>query len=230
MPSQFGQDRLVLQLLNGQRGGYFLDTGAADGIRSSNTALLEREYGWRGLCVEPNSAYYARLTRARRCTCLHACLYDRVADLPFLEAAGTLGGLVDAFSPQQLAHAIRTQHLPLDAAGVPPLVTKRTMTLQTALAEANAPPVIDYWSLDTEGTELLLLNSFPFDRYTFNVLTVEHNHQPARIAIRRLLERRGFIHVTAWLIDDCYIRAAAFPGRHAQSAAWRRLKPSPALK
>jgi hypothetical protein len=222
MPSQFGQDHLVLQLLHGKRDGFFLDTGAADGIRSSNTELLEREYGWRGLCVEPNTGFYEKLTRARRCTCLHACLYDRVADLPFLEAAGTLGGLIETFGPQQLAHAVRTQGLSLDADGIPPLVSKRTMTIRTALAWSQAPRIIDYWSLDTEGTELLLLKSFPFDCHTFNVLTVEHNHQPARVAIRRFLEARGFIHVTSLFIDDCYIRAAAFPGRHAASAVWRR--------
>ncbi|MYN42947.1 FkbM family methyltransferase [Duganella sp. FT109W] len=221
MSSQFGQDRLVLQLLNGQRNGFFLDTGAADGIRSSNTVLLEREFGWRGLCVEPNDAFYQKLIHTRRCMCLHACLYDRETELPFLEAAGTLGGLINEFGPGQMANAIRTQHLPLDAEGMPPLVSKRTMTLATALALAEAPPVIDYWSLDTEGTELLLLKSFPFDRHTFNVITVEHNHQPARQDIRNLLEARGFLHVTAWFIDDCYIRAAAFPGRHASSVVWR---------
>jgi hypothetical protein len=133
-----------------------------------------------------------------------------------------LGGLIGDFGPGQLAHAVRTQHLPLDASGMPPLVSKRTMTITTALALAGAPAVIDYWSLDTEGTELILLKSFPFDRHTFNVITVEHNHQPARQHIRRFLEMRGFVHVTAWFIDDCYIRAAAFPGWHAGSAAWRR--------
>ncbi|NYE63850.1 FkbM family methyltransferase [Duganella sp. 1224] len=222
MPSQFGQDQLVLQLLNGQRNGYFLDTGAADGLRSSNTALLEREFGWRGLCVEPNTTFYQRLIRNRNCQCLNACLYDRVADLPFLEAAGTLGGLVNAFAPAQLAHAVRTQRLTLDAAGHPPLVSKRTMTLATALSQARAPAVIDYWSLDTEGSELALLRSFPFERHTFNIITVEHNHQPARAAIRGFLEARGFIFVTAWFIDDCYLRAAAFPRRHAGSVVWRR--------
>lgn len=221
MPSQFGQDRLVLQLLNGKRDGFFLDTGAADGIRSSNTQLLERDFGWRGLCVEPNTRFYQKLIRARNCTCLNACLFDRVADLPFLEAAGTLGGLIDAFSREQLAHAVNNQRLPLDADGMPPLVTKRTMTLETALSLSKAPPVIDYWSLDTEGSELLLLKSFPFGRHTFNVITVEHNHQPARLAIRRFLEEHGYIFVTAVFIDDCYVRSAAFPGLHARSSAWK---------
>lgn len=222
MPSQYGQDHLVLQLLGGQRGGFFLDTGASDGIRSSNTELLERHFGWNGLCVEPNNQFFEKLVRARRCTCVNACLYDSETDLPFLEAAGTLGGLIDSFEPGQLEHAMYMKQLRLDAAGRPPLVTKRTMTIEAALDHASAPPVIDYWSLDTEGSELLLLQSFPFDRYTFNVLTVEHNLRPARHAIRHFMESRGFDFVAELVIDDCYVRRAALPHRHSTSAAWRR--------
>ncbi|MES2951394.1 MAG: FkbM family methyltransferase [Pseudomonadota bacterium] len=223
MPSQYGQDLFALQLLNGKRDGYFLDTGASDGFTSSNTELLERSYGWSGICVEPNTRSFEKLLQARRCVCLNTCLYDRVADLPFLEAAGTLGGLMEGFGQRQLANAVQRKHLRLDDAGLPPLVTKRTTTLETVLDAARAPPVIDFWSLDTEGTELLLLQSFPFARYTFNVLTVEHNHQPAaRAAIRRFLEARGYEFVTALFIDDCYIRSAAFPQRYSHSAVWRR--------
>jgi len=222
MPSQYGQDHFVLQLLGGKRNGFFLDTGASDGVRSSNTALLERHFGWRGLCVEPNTHFFHKLVRARRCTCLNACLYDSEADLPFLEAAGTLGGLVDMFEPGQLENAMYWKQLKPDAAGRPPLVTKRTMTIEAALDRAGAPREIDYWSLDTEGSELLLLQSFPFGRYTFNVLTVEHNLRPARHAIRRFLESHGFDFVAELVIDDCYVRRAALPNRYAASAVWRR--------
>lgn len=222
MPSQYGQDQLVIDLLNGKRNGFFFDIGASDGIKSSNTEMLERDFGWRGLCVDANTCFYEKLRRNRRCVCLNACLYDHVADLPFLEAAGTLGGLFEVFDREQLAYALKHNTFTLDEAGMPPLVTKRTMTIASALEMANAPPVIDYWSLDTEGTELRLLQSFPFDRYTFNVLTVEHNNQPIRVELRRFLEARGFALVTTLFIDDCYIRTAAFPDRHRQSAVWRR--------
>jgi hypothetical protein len=96
------------------------------------------------------------------------------------------------------------------------------MTIEAALDHAGAPPVIDYWSLDTEGSELLLLRSFPFERYTFNVLTVEHNLRPARRAIRSFMESRGFDYVAELVIDDCYVRRGALPHRHCASAVWRR--------
>jgi hypothetical protein len=49
--SQAGQDAWVLNLMGG-RPGYFVEAGAHDGVTHSNTAALERDHGWRGLCVE----------------------------------------------------------------------------------------------------------------------------------------------------------------------------------
>ena len=49
---------------------------------------------------------------------------------------------------------------------------KIARTLRSVLRECEAPPIIDYWSLDTEGSELTLLKSFPFDDYSFRVVTL----------------------------------------------------------
>ena len=81
--------------------------------------------------------------------------------------------------------------------------------LGSLLRQAGAPAIIDYWSLDTEGSELALLQEFPFDRFTFRVLTVEHNRHPRlREAYRRFLESRGFARYCEIEIDDCYVNTA----------------------
>jgi hypothetical protein len=54
MSSQYGQDFFVLEALGGMRNGFFLDSGAADGVSSSNTHLLEESFGWNWICIEPN--------------------------------------------------------------------------------------------------------------------------------------------------------------------------------
>lgn len=220
MPSQLGQDRFVLEVLDGLRGGYFLDSGAADGLRSSNTLLLERDYGWRGLCVEPDERFFADLVRNRAATCVNCCLFDREGEAEFL-SAGTLGGLMETYQPEHLAFVSRHYRAsPGDA--VLPKVRKPVRTLATVLAEAGAPTVIDYWSLDTEGSELALLKSFPFETYAFRVLTVEHNRYPVRREIRAFLEARGYAFVRDFGIDDGYV-APGLPGsRSWRSAAWRR--------
>ena len=188
----------MLELLEGKRNGYFLDSGAADGRSSSNTLLLETEYEWNGICVEPNPELFAELTRHRRCHCVNACLYDRDGDVEFVDAR-FLGGIRETYAPSQL------RFLHTRPSGPPPIVRRPTRTLRSVLREFNAPAVIDYWSLDTEGSELKILQSFPFDTHQVRVLTVEHNRRPDyRAHIRELLERHGYRLLKNLDIDDCY--------------------------
>ena len=48
-----------------------------------------------------------------------------------------------------------------------------TVPLQEIFERHHVPKVIDYFNLDVEGAEEFVLRSFPFDRYRFNVLTIE---------------------------------------------------------
>src|SRR6185436_20722997 len=141
----------------------------------------------------------------------------------FLDA-GTLGGIVDCYGPGLLDHARR--HGP--TSGGPPIATTasmRTRTIRSVLEEYEAPHVIDYWSLDTEGSELAVLDGFPFDEYTVRVLSVEHNWTPMRQEIRELLEARGLKWVRELGCDDAYVAAdlVVNPGLPSwRSAAWSR--------
>ena len=51
--SQLNQDLNVLNLYNNKQNGYYIEIGASDGITLSNTYLLEKEYNWKGICIEP---------------------------------------------------------------------------------------------------------------------------------------------------------------------------------
>jgi FkbM family methyltransferase len=205
MHSQYGQDLFVLEVLEGKREGFFLDSGAADGVSASNTLLLERAFGWQGICIEPNERFFASLVRNRRCRCLNCCLYDREGEIEFLEDANTLGGILEEYDPAHLRFATRTFGIPAGVDGKPATVRKPARLTRSVLRECGAPPVIDYWSLDTEGSELALLKSFPFDEYACRVITVEHNWLPSREQIRGFLESRGYRRAAVLEIDDCYV-------------------------
>jgi hypothetical protein len=70
-----------------------------------------------------------------------------------------------------------------------------TITLLTLLQNANAPKYIDYISIDTEGSEFEILNSFDFTRYEFGILTIEHNHNANENLIDQLLFTNGYVRV-----------------------------------
>jgi hypothetical protein len=224
MSSQYGQDLFVLEVLGGLRGGFFLDSGAADGVSGSNTLLLESSFCWTGICIEPNRALFKALAKNRpSCCCINCCLYDRDGAVEFLENARMLGGILSEYHPTHLRYAKEMVHLPEDVEGRPITVPRASRTVGSVLRACRAPSIIDYWSLDTEGSELAILNSFPFGEFAFRVLTVEHNRLPSRERIRALLECRGYHRVRALEIDDCYVRDDLVTGPPPRSSVWTRI-------
>ena len=85
-----------------------------------------------------------------------------------------------------------------------------TISLNDLLAEHGAPREMSYLSIDTEGSELSILEGLDFARYKFKVITVEHNFvKESRDGIKRLLESHGYVrkyeHIS--LFDDWYVLA-----------------------
>jgi hypothetical protein len=86
------------------------------------------------------------------------------------------------------------------------------ITLHQALEEANAPRVIDYMSLDTEGSELPILLDYylntPVDELRrFKCLSVEYGYDSTILeALNLLLGHWGyeFVRLSGW---DAFYRA-----------------------
>jgi hypothetical protein len=84
----------------------------------------------------------------------------------------------------------------------------------TVLAEATAPSVIDFMSLDVEGSELTVLRNFPFDSYRVRTACIEHNGRsdlPEMVGIMRdhglVRVLDGFSGVDAWFVDQGLLEA-----------------------
>ena len=64
--SQLNQDLYVasqFNLFNQKFEGYFVEVGGANGIDLSNTYLLEKEFGWKGIIVEPAKIWHEMLLK-----------------------------------------------------------------------------------------------------------------------------------------------------------------------
>jgi len=77
-PSQAKQDAFVLNMLNWKRDGFYLEIGAAYPHELSNTYILEKEYGWKGVSLEINQGmcYDFNQQRSNQCYCLDATTTD----------------------------------------------------------------------------------------------------------------------------------------------------------
>jgi hypothetical protein len=82
----------------------------------------------------------------------------------------------------------------------------QTISLLDLLQKHSAPKLIDYLSIDTEGSEFEILNAFDFNKYQFKCITVEHNFTPMRERIYDLLSQNGYSRVFSEFsrFDDWY--------------------------
>mmetsp|Transcript_25623 Transcript_25623/g.62834 ORF Transcript_25623/g.62834 Transcript_25623/m.62834 type:complete len:145 (+) Transcript_25623:614-1048(+) len=69
-----------------------------------------------------------------------------------------------------------------------PQERRYTISIRSLFRDFNVPREIDYLSLDVEGAEELIMESFPFDLYTIRILTVERTSS----RVRSLLESNGY--------------------------------------
>ncbi|MEM9284256.1 MAG: FkbM family methyltransferase [Pseudomonadota bacterium] len=198
--SQLGQDLWVLERTNFKRGGFFVEFGATDGVSLSNTYLLEREFGWRGLLAEPHPAYFAQLQRNRTSTMASVCIGQRTGDEVEFVLADEFSGML-----RHLDHDSNASRRGAYAKFAENILTLKTISLDEFLETHNAPKDIDYISVDTEGSELEILSSFPFDKWNVRNWTIEHNFAADRDGIFELMKSHGYQRREAdW--DDWYFR------------------------
>lgn len=196
--SQFGQDAFVLSQLEFKRGGYFVDFGATDGITGNNSHILEKRYGWTGILAEPACCWHEALRRNRSAHVEEACVAARSGgSIPFYEK----GVLSSMRSYVSLGHRLKRLTKPSRFYEVP------TISLLDLLRKYRAPKIIDYLSMDTEGSEPEILGAFDFSSYRFRVITCEHNYSPRRDEIFALLSTHGYERVFESIseADDWYV-------------------------
>ena len=198
--SQLFQDLLVLFLLKEKRNGYFVEFGATDGIKLSNTFLLEDKFGWRGVVAEPARCWHRELTRNRTCSVDFRCVWSRSGEtLEFNETAEAELSTIETLSGLDMHASLRRdgKHYSVE-----------TISLSDLLRSHRAPSEIDYLSIDTEGAEFIILDAFFPSQYSIGVITVEHNYTDQQLKINNLLTSSGYKQVfkelSMW--DDWYIK------------------------
>jgi hypothetical protein len=196
--SQLGQDLEVLKIYNHKKGGYFIEVGANDGIKYSNTYLLETKYNWKGICCEPIPKLFEQLVINRpQSICFDEAVYSESSLTVTFDIANNsvLSGISEYIDMhKECVDADKTT------------IQVQTISLLDVLNKANAPTFIEYMSLDTEGTEYEILKNFDFKKYTFGLIDVEHNYcEPRRSQIHKLLISNGYLYKGENEFDDMYV-------------------------
>lgn len=197
--SQLGQDLFVLLETNFKKNGFFVEFGATNGVDLSNTYILEKQFNWQGILAEPAKVWNAELQRNRNCSIDTNCVWRHSGSiLDFNQTRKSeFSGVASYNNKSEKKQNIFSYKV-------------KTISLVDLLIKYNAPKVIDYISIDTEGSEFEILSHFDFDSYQFRVITCEHNYMPIRKKIYNLLTSKGYqrkyLGLSKW--DDWYVKSS----------------------
>lgn len=70
--SDLGQESYVLTILKEKQNGYYVELGSGDPITGSNTLLLERGFGWKGVALETDENLVKKYNNERKNECVLA--------------------------------------------------------------------------------------------------------------------------------------------------------------
>lgn len=202
---QVMQDLWAAFETDGKTGGYFVDFGATNGTTLSNSYILEKHWDWTGIVAEPNPTFHERLHKTRGCHVSTKCVHSTSGDeLEF----------ICADRPMFSRLGVASEGVEIAEDGVEQRVMVPTISLNDLLDEHDAPKVIDFISIDTEGSELDILSTFDFKPRRVNMFAIEHNFEPRRTPIYEMMTAQGYVRRFPELsrFDDWYIHRDAITG------------------
>ncbi len=175
--------------------GYFVELGANDGFTESNTLYLEIKKHWRGVLVEPlpdqflNCCYY-RSKPGNHLFC-NAAVNTNFKDKYVKMIHANLMSVADNIASDLND---KNQHLERGRAHLPNKdynisFGSEAKTLTEILDESEAPRIIDFLSLDVEGTELAVLSGINFQKYNFKYMLIECRNKDN---VKKFLSKFGY--------------------------------------
>jgi FkbM family methyltransferase len=205
------ESELVWQFFGERSEGFFLDVGANEPQKGSQTWMLE-ERGWRGILIEPQGQLCERLRQARPTSQVFqvACgAPGAPSEMPLFTAvtpghSGLVKNLVDATT-----NYVGTEIV-------------RVTTLDAILAQAGNPR-IDFVTMDVEGTQFDVLRGFDLQRHRPRLLLMEDHLYDLKA--HRYLGRAGYRLVKRTGLNNWYVpRESNYGATFAQRCRlWKKV-------
>jgi len=198
--SQYNQDFYIDELLKGKNNGVFIDIGAWDGVRYSNSYFFETKRNWTGVCVEPLSYEYKKLIKNRKCECFNIAIStkDGIEDFIMInhpEGGGMLSGLANKYNK---AHMKRVNNFK-DKIKRIKVKCKTFNNLFYDVGLFN----IDYCSIDVEGPDFEILKSIDFNKFDIKTFSIENNYKDN---IKDFMHSKNYTLIKKLGCDEIYLK------------------------
>lgn len=192
--SQYGEEGILIKSFwKGIQRGTYVELGAANGMKYSNTLYLATCLKWTGVLIEASKKNYDILqSKAKRRVGVYTTHYGAICTPPqthitFWDSNNSLvGGDRDEMS----ASFKKRWHKSNGTGGV--LTPCYPMSHYLQLAEVRH---VDFFSLDVEGAELKVLQTINFEQTTVDIFMIElDDHDPAKnYGLRQLLFNLDYV-------------------------------------
>lgn len=201
---QYEQDKYLDKLFKQKKNGIFVDIGAHDGETFSNSYFFEKDRNWKGVCVEPIPEIFKKLDQTRNCIKINGCISNKIGTEKFLRVRGEfvdtemLSGLVEDYDDR---HIERIDREIKEFGGSKEEIEVTCYDINQVLID-NKINKVDFFTIDTEGNELKILNTIQFDKFDFDVFIVENNYETEDI--KQLMDTNGFKRIKKIGHDEVY--------------------------
>ncbi|MBL4884521.1 MAG: FkbM family methyltransferase [Planctomycetaceae bacterium] len=188
----------------GRKNGVFIEAGANNGIRQSNTLYYEKYFGWKGILIEPIPELYQQCKINRpQCNVVNAALVandypDETVEMTFCGLMSTTAGAMNS-EIQRETHIESGRRFLSEIQDVYNINVKaRTLS---SILDAFGIKEIDLLSLDIEGYEPMAMMGLDLTRHSpkFLLIEVRHIH---REEIDHILEKTHHPIAQLTMLDD----------------------------
>jgi len=170
--SQGGEDLILDKLLGNKKTGFYVDIGAYDPVKFSNTNRFYKR-GWHGINIEPNATNFSKFEHMRpRDINLNVGIGENRGQLKFYVL---FPATLSTFSKEDMTQHAKEGHNVVETKSIP--VEK----LSDVLEKHAANTTIDFFSIDTEGFDLSVLKSNDWQQFRPRAICVEKGMHAAEV-------------------------------------------------
>ena len=162
--------------------GVFVEIGGFDGVTYSNTKFFEDTLGFKGVLIEPTIQYKLMVRNRPNCDNYNYAVAKTRGHIDFI-GNGAVAGAIATLNP-----AIRTAYYPSGT----PTYKVEAMPFKNILNMSNIH-YIDILSIDVEGAELTVLETFDFAIPVYIIVIELHENEVQKCEMcRDILRENGF--------------------------------------
>ena len=177
------------------KNGKFIELGAYDGISYSNTFFFEKELNWSGVLIEPGAKNYAKLIKFSQqwrpnSICLNYAIGHKVEEVEFIEEKA-VGGCVSHLTEKH-CNKFNLTNIPTQLCKVAPM---------RDIVTPNMISCVDLFSIDVEGNELAVLETFNWDipvKYILVEINDDYKNCEQFLQAKHFTHKRNILNNGLW--------------------------------